>query len=923
VTDPHLSRTLQLPSPPPAAPPTPFPLVSAVVPVVGAGILWMITGSAYVLWFAALGPLVAVAGLLDGRRGSRRTQRRGAREVQAATVEVRSQLRRVHDDERRERWLRHPDVAAHMRSPDDIWRTIPGRREGLVVGSGDGASEAEVAGGDDSPGVRRLRADAARVRGVPVVVPRDAGIAVVGPRSLAEAVIRAWVLQLCLNSPPTEVRLGSGCGAWAHALPHARSSTGDVVAVLGATPHDVAPSGPLSPQMVFAVVGLDQPPPPMCTAVLTLTSPTTGRLVYGERTHDLELEGVSVAQAAAVTEVLDVRARAWSSRGPEQVPTLREIRAVRAPISAPRGSLEALIGVSAGAPTSVDLVVDGPHAVVIGVTGSGKSELLTTWVASLAAAYGPQEVGFLLVDFKGGRTFDALLPLPHVTGVLTDLDEAAALRAIQSLRAEVRHRERVLATHGARHVDEAGGSLARLVVVVDEYAALVAAHPSLHELFADLAARGRALGIHLILASQRAAGVFRDAVLANAPLRLALRVTDAADSRAVLGVDDAAALPGGAQDAGRCLIRGGGDRHPRTVRIVVCPPDEVRALAAQGPPARRPWMPPLAERIGIDEVQLPAGRLTVGLADDPEHQRQQVLALGDDEPGLVVLGAAGSGKSAVARLLTHQASDTVVVPSDPEEGWDALARAERCGPGALIVFDDLDLLLARLPHDYSAAFGERAELLAREARARRVRLVVTAQRRTAAVGRVADAIPQRLVLAQASRADHVAAGGEGRDFARLPPGRGFWQGLVVQTLWVEPTDPTGPADPAELAEPEAASRPWNPGRRPVAYVAPGGAATRTVLEAWRTCGVTIRQVDEPECALEPGCVVWGTPQSWLGQWRMLAAARSQASMIIDTSCLAEYRAITGTRELPPYAAPHAERAWRWTPGGAERIRLPR
>jgi S-DNA-T family DNA segregation ATPase FtsK/SpoIIIE len=895
--------------------------MSAVVPVVGAAVLWTITGSAAVLWFAALGPLVALAGMLDSRRGSRRTQRRTARELRTAVEAARLHLNGLHDEERRERWHRHPDVAAHVRAQGDIWRAMPGRRDLLVVGSGDGASTVEVVGGGDSAEVQRLRADAGRVRRVPVLVPRDAGIAVVGPRRLADAVIRAWVLQICLNDPPTQVSLSASCGAWSHSLPHARSAAGTLVGVIGSDLDGRAPVASAVPQVLFAAVDAGHPPPPECAAVLTLRSPTTARLVYGELSQDVEVEGVSAAQAEAVIDVLDRRARAWTREIRQRVPTLRELRSTALPGGLVQGKLAAVIGIAEGAPASVDLVSDGPHAVVIGVTGSGKSELLTTWVASLAASYSPQQVSFLLVNFKGGRTFDPLLPLPHVTGVLTDLDDAAALRAIQSLRAEVRHRERVLAAHGARDVDDTAGSLSRLVVVIDEYAALVAAHPSLHELFADLAARGRALGIHLILASQRATGVFRDAVLANAPLRLALRVTDAADSRAVLGVDDAATLPGGPDEVGRCLLRGSGDRDPRPVRIVACPAEEVPALATPGAPARKPWMPPLAERITIDEVEPAAGRLTLGVADEPEHQRQRAVALGEDAPGVIVLGAAGSGKSAVARALAHQAEEVVAVPCDPEEGWDALTRAERSGPGTLIVLDDLDLLLSRLPHDHSAVVGDRVELLAREARSRRIRLVVTAQRRTAAVGRVADAIPQRLLLAQASRADHVAAGGDGRDFTGLPPGRGFWEGLLVQTLWVEPITPAAAAVP--LADPPAeATRAWYPGRRPVAFVAPGGTATRAVLDAWCRRGATVHGVDEPGCVLEPGSVVWGTPESWLAQWRLLSAARAHASMIVDAACVAEYRAVTGTRELPPYAAPHAGRAWWWTPTGTQRIRLP-
>src|SRR5690606_25871109 len=120
------------------------------------------------------------------------------------------------------------------------------------------------------------------------------------------------------------------------------------------------------------------------------------------------------------------------------------------------------------------------------------------------------------------------------------LDGDGARRGVTSLRAEMRHREEVLARAGAREIGDPALRLARLVIVVDEFAALLAEHPELGDVFIDIAARGRALGMHLVLGTQRAAGVVREALAANCPLRLSLRVADAADSRAVVGVADAA-----------------------------------------------------------------------------------------------------------------------------------------------------------------------------------------------------------------------------------------------------------------------------------------------------------------------------------------------------------------------------------------------
>ena len=107
------------------------------------------------------------------------------------------------------------------------------------------------------------------------------------------------------------------------------------------------------------------------------------------------------------------------------------------------------LGVADDGVVDVDLVADGPHVLVAGTTGSGKSELLRSLVAGLAALHPPSEVGFLLVDYKGGSAFDACAELPHVVGVVTDLDDHLAERVLRSLDAEVRRREELLRAVGA------------------------------------------------------------------------------------------------------------------------------------------------------------------------------------------------------------------------------------------------------------------------------------------------------------------------------------------------------------------------------------------------------------------------------------------------------------------------------------------
>ncbi len=778
----------------------------------------------------------------------------------------------------------------------------------------EGSAGAEGADGGGAAEEAALRASAKTLTDAPIVVPLEAGFAVVGPPAVAQAVVRGLVLQACLSLPPERLRIVGPGETWTETLPHRRGTGERVLRIVPFDASSIPRERHRGAAREFAVIAIEPgaPVPSHCSAVLTLESPSRAQLSFGDTSQGVVVQPLALEQAQAAAVMLAERWEATGTRR-QAAPPFRDLLAAAPAPDAAR--LPAVIGIAGDTPVVVDLVTDGPHAVVIGVTGSGKSELLITWVASLASTHTPQQVAFLLVDFKGGRSFDALRGLPHVAGVLTDLDEAAALRAIDSLRAEIRHRERVLAQVGARDVAEAGGALERLVVVVDEYAALVAAHPALHEVFGDIAARGRALGMHLVLASQRAAGVFRDAVLANAPLRLALRVTDRTDSRAVLGTDDAALLPGRPEDRGDCLVRGPADGRPRQLRVVRCRAEDLPDLVeTTAPPARRPWLPPLPPLIELSAVAIP-GEVVIGVADEPEQQRQRALVLAPEEPGLAVLGAAGTGRSTVLRVLARQCGSVVPIPADPEQGWDAIGAAERAAQGSLIVVDDADLLLSRLTAEHAAAARDRLEQLAREARARGIRIALSAQRPTPAVARIVDALPRRFLLSQATRVDYVAAGGEPSHHATLPASRGHIDGVLVQGLWTPgPTSPTTAADP--MAD-------WAPARAPVAFVAPDSPQTRRVLADWAARGSTVAPVERADDVGGPGRVVWGTPDAWLAHWRALAQARASTLLVIDAACAGHYRAVTGDTVLPPYAMPHARRAWLRTPeGDTSRVRLP-
>lgn len=357
------------------------------------------------------------------------------------------------------------------------------------------------------------------------------------------------------------------------------------------------------------------------------------------------------------------------------------------------GALSIPIGVGSEGPVSLDLDRDGPHALVAGTTGAGKSELLQTLVASLTWHLGPERVNLLLIDYKGGAAFKDCAELPHSVGLVTDLDAQLSHRALVSLDAELKRRERALRDAGARDVtemEERGGErIPRLVLIIDEFAALVKELPAFVDGVIDLAQRGRSLGIHLVLATQRPAGVINDAIRANTNLRIALRVADEPDSSDVVGTPEAAHIP--RTIPGRGLLRRGhgelehfqsafsGSPSGRsTGRIVVRdlalgestdpnPQGEVetqlqaaiaaiRAAASDRgiPPARSPWLPPLPALLPLDDLADmggPAGA-AFGLVDRPERQEQDVARFDlSSTAGLVVYGAAGAGKTTLLRTL--------------------------------------------------------------------------------------------------------------------------------------------------------------------------------------------------------------------------------------------------------------------------------
>jgi S-DNA-T family DNA segregation ATPase FtsK/SpoIIIE len=507
------------------------------------------------------------------------------------------------------------------------------------------------------------------------------------------------------------------------------------------------------------------------------------------------------------------------------LPTVVDLTSLTGPLDADRlrlrwrtGAARAILGHGSGGALEFDLDADGPHLLIAGTTGSGKSELLQTFIASLAANASPQAVTFLLVDYKGGAAFGAITELPHVVGVLTDLDPAGSSRALASLRAELRRRERLEAAGAPRP--------AKLVVVIDEFATLAAELPEFLAGMLDIAQRGRSLGLHLVVATQRPAGVVSPAMRANISARICLRVSDPAGSLDVISIPDAAALPSGCP--GRAIARlGGVTRTFQTARVSVPAPPEVTVIAASErdipsgapffgqwddgksesitilrtiidaariaasgmPAADRPWLPPLPSRIDARE----AAPTTLAVADLPDRQCRDELAA--PEASALVLGPPQSGRSTalrrIAALAAARGEELIVI--DGADGladlqdWSAVStyltvreprlvmrvltllsdpsRRPRDGHLRHVIIDHLDLVAAELERtDYATGGALLTELLTR----------------AADTVRISGSGPQRL------QHQRIAAGF--REVLELGtagttiPGRGTWSGRAVQLV---------------------------------------------------------------------------------------------------------------------------------------------
>lgn len=489
------------------------------------------------------------------------------------------------------------------------------------------------------------------------------------------------------------------------------------------------PRDELTPAQVSGIVLVRRATdlPADCTTVVSLSA--AGRASVLDTRTAMRLDDVTMgsvglshveAAARALARFTDPESRRADASLPREVPlssvlapaplTSEGIRARWARAS----GLSAPIGRTGDDVCSVDLVADGPHGLVGGTTGSGKSEFLRTLVAGLAASHDPSRLNFILIDFKGGAAFAACERLPHTIGTISNLDAGLASRAVRALTAELGRRQRLFAAAGAgienlsAYVASRPSSpMPRIVLVIDEFAILAQEFPDVLASLVSIAAVGRTLGIHLLLATQRPAGVVTEDILTNTNLRIALRVQSREDSINVIGAPEAAEIS--RHLPGRALIRRGaddlvsvqtalvtgkpetGDGAPVTVRSldgfgVPIRPVATESASESGPepgapteldgvidvicrayresglaPPRPVWPPPLGTCADLVSLpQLPGGTgvaANVALADEPERQRQVGAGWQIAEGNLLLIGLPGSGTStalhSIGVVLAH------------------------------------------------------------------------------------------------------------------------------------------------------------------------------------------------------------------------------------------------------------------------------
>ncbi len=349
----------------------------------------------------------------------------------------------------------------------------------------------------------------------------------------------------------------------------------------------------------------------------------------------------------------------------------------------------------------------GPHGLVAGTTGSGKSEILQTYILSAAILFHPYEVSFVIIDFKGGGMVNQFKDLPHLIGAITNIDGREINRSLKSIKAELLKRQSLFAEANVNHIDKyiqlyKNGKvkipLPHLIIIVDEFAELKAEQPEFMKELISAARIGRSLGVHLILATQKPSGQVNEQIWSNSKFRLCLKVQNKEDSNEVLKSPLAAEIkePGraylqvgnneifellqsgfsGASEkantskeksyiisqvdiSGRKRIvyakkKANSSKSSRTQLEAIV--DYVRDTCIENGIERLQniCLPPLPSIVNIVETNKGNGMVSIGIYDDPDSQYQGDAFINISNENYMIIGSSGTGKTNFLQVIIRQ-----------------------------------------------------------------------------------------------------------------------------------------------------------------------------------------------------------------------------------------------------------------------------
>lgn len=627
-----------------------LPIVALVVPVLLSIVMWVITGSPLSLLFGLMGPIMALANYLDQRIQSKRSQQTQLDTALSGETQDLIEQQKVELAFREEQLRQFPSSQYWSEQTANL-------RPYWAVEQPEQSLPDEI------------RIGIERETGLPLTIDPRAGVVVIGDEVETRSIMRSLAVQL----------------SWRAGIETYGFSDID---------KDMEPE--LEEFMVAQQKLLHRSTGTIPAGVRYVIETQEGRGVLRDllgqelRSFEVLWDFLTRAEHQKILDLYAAEKKLLSNVGTERIPDVVLARMSFPPSAeSARQHMPVFVGESAAQAVFLDLIEDGPHAIVVGKTGSGKTEFVKTWITALCAGYSPQSVSFLIIDYKGGTGFHNLSTLPHIHAVVTDLGHDETSRIVHSLRAELKTREKLLLENDAHDI----GSLAdfveisRLVIVIDEYRALLDLEPELGVIISDIASRGRSLGMHLILSTQRLSGVVSDSITANCSLRVSFAQTDKHENSLFLGSPlqiESTSKPGRAHCVSAL-------RNVVEFQSALTSPQQVTDLCEFAWPHREinpPWLEPLAQIVPFEHAPSEQ-KIWLGLADYPEKQIQQWISL--DATALLIVGRAGSGKTNTTKLLARQLGVNVI--QSAEQLWDVVFEEENTKP---VIIDDFDFLLDQM-----------------------------------------------------------------------------------------------------------------------------------------------------------------------------------------------------------------------------------